>query len=171
MGGTMVKIRTGFVSNSSSASFIISAAILKQPLLELILNVAGYGKFSRTSFINDLKREQTQEEKYIKEQDLSKGKCLDLRRGWVNNSKQRLKVISKLLKLVRSQKSSDIAVLEKQLEHNGLHIQENNSGMTRITGYTAMWNGMEDAGPLIPLIISILKLEKVPHDFFVESDN
>ena len=126
----------------------------------------------RASFIEELKEHKIKEEKYLNEELLKKDSfpahLENVREHWIEMSNARIKRTIDTLSFVEDTKNSNEDCLEKQLEYNGLDAFDNGTGMTLVKGWTSMWNGMDDAGPIIPMLLAILKMKNIMHDFNVE---
>lgn len=173
-----MKIRTGFVSNSSSASFIVTVQAPKNKLLGLIAEECPYGLLSLSTYKEDLesriananemiikRTEQASEQfaegvwpdkKYYEE-------CVELER---ENLTRFMELQSRLGDTSLSRED----ILKDQLSFYNIEVDENMFGMTQFLEYKTMWNSVDDVSDRMKLIIAALTLIKVPLTVEVESD-
>lgn len=169
-----MKIRIGFVSNSSSASFILHTDFNKEEVIN-ILHKELPSLFNRENFKKELeeslelklnKRKEYEQKKQLKKEGKDVG-C-DLYDIWLPQVQDRIKFIKKALKDIDKIKEDELIAYICQYYQSPIGINE----MDKIcfSGWTTIWNGEESMGEFLTTIRNMF-LEKYPKKSMVEVQN
>ena len=156
-----MKIRTGFVSNSSSASFVITVK----------LSLADFCKelcfpFDVPGFERDIKAELRELKININKYKNSKDKLHQLWFEQYNDRAKFLKrVLSQLLKLSFTEK------IQRYFDFHGYTVQEDELENTMLSGWTVMYNSEDDMGQLFLDTIEKLNKKKIVYKLEVRDEN
>jgi len=158
-----MKIRNGFVSNSSSASFVLTIDMSVKDTLQF-LATHSEDLFSRTHLNAII-------EKSIEfcERELDPTGCKNmvfLRRN-KKQVRQEIKELRKMLKDVETY--NDAAVVLKVLTMSNYRITDNVFDQTEILGETSMYNGKESIREHLQTVIDTLEKHNIKLKYDVSS--
>lgn len=176
-----MKIRFGFVSNSSSASFVLEVRYPKEDFINLLLQEFPQ-YFDKANFkriilkrLNSTKQDIPKFEKMKEEIEEDKKAERKFRHSfmdmWLTRAEGDLLACNKLLSIV--DELSDKQLIYEVLKfHNYLPPYENALGDISIGGHTDMWNDESDMGPLLESIWKRLdnKYRHIKHRIQVYND-
>ena len=155
-----MKVRTGFVSNSSSASFTIQTTMTEDSFFEFLQESLGWSHFYKDTFERRLKhRVKTLNENIAEEkQNLIDDKENELESSlhelWKGQSEDSLKEVESILKRLPDMKEHD--VIKTILTYNGITISESLVKHIEVSAFTFMYNDMGDMGPMMIAILAAL---------------
>ena len=155
-----MKIRQGFVSNSSSASFILTVK----------LSLADFCKefcspFDVPEFEREIKAELKELKIHINKYKGSKDKLHQLWFGQYNSRSKELKqILSQLSKLSLAEK------IKKYFDFHGYTLQEDELGNTTVYGWTVMYNSEEDTGEIFLELQKKLDKKGIPYKVEVHDE-
>jgi hypothetical protein len=168
-----MKIRLGFVSNSSSASFTVVSNITKNDFLDLLARDNPF--YNRESVKKSIK---SWIDKYVKyhgelKEKLAKIPATDAKNSleqlWLNQNES---VIDKHTKiLMKFDSLTDAEVVTLLLDLSGYHVSEDIFNMVEISGSTGMWNGEEDIGENLIDIKKFLQERGYKIKLYVDCDS
>jgi len=164
-----MKIRNGFVSNSSSASFVLEIRKTKEDVINLLLKELSH-YFNRDKFkkrlLKAIKKDEDYRNKCLKEQAENKeAEEKGLKKPhwglydcWLPQIEGRLVQYNNLLKNFDG--ILDAQLVLEALTFYGYHPPYvNELGDFSIGGWTIMWNGDEDMGEVLLAIKTLLDLK------------
>ena len=151
-----MKIRSGFVSNSSSASFFLTVRVPVYGFATIFTKL--FPEFSKETFKVELKNRIIEVKKSISKITTN---TRDWEVHWITSNKKQLKGYKALLKSLENLEL-DKYVIEYFKFHN-YFIQQDTLGNTTLNGYTTMYNSDEDMGELFLEVVKRLKKNKTPH--------
>lgn len=168
-----MKIRTGFVSNSSSASFVLEIMVPQDKFVKSLFSYFQYGRFDKDHFISTIKddiEEKKERIEELKKEDTEKTRGKAMNELWLSQEEGKLKYLQGLLP--RLSTVSDSKLVQIILKYEGLNIHENELDNTEISGWTCMWNNIDDAGDMMKTLIAFVATEMplAKHRFQVIDD-
>lgn len=152
-----MKIRTGFVSNSSSASFVLR---VDMPLKDFAEEYSEEFCFSKKeNFRSKLKKDKAELEKSLKQyesdKDLEKKTFLKF---FIDNSKERLTVLDKKLQDIEFLSETDTII--DFIDYKGASV-EDKGYCIKFTGDTGMYNGFEDVPEIMRNILAMCAYKNI----------
>ena len=150
-----MKRRTGFVSNSSSASYIVQFLMDKSDFLELYRQHLWYAGIDE--FHDHLKETVGKYEKVLEEAKVSKESAeLHDQMGWTDGYKKRVKWLKKLSK--KWKKLTAKAQIRIYLGYHGIQLKGDEDMVTLNLG-TTMHNSYADVHPKVQEILTMILFE------------
>jgi hypothetical protein len=168
--GVLMKTRLGFVSNSSSASFVVSVvtSLDKEEFCNKLMRIGTYGALDVRDFVSELKCSIDDVEKQI-EEDAAEitgdpdGKLNGLRESWIEQNKKRLVSRREFLESVNLDDTDvgayDLSIFDYMLLYNGVVCTEENGVIQFVCG-TTMLNSLSDAPQMLKELITMMSFEK-----------
>lgn len=157
-----MKIRQGFVSNSSSASFVVTAKISKEAFMKLFLE--EYGSYPNIYY----SFEGTPINEHIKELEerISKYDTSGERKVEVFLKEQSENYLKELKELKEKLDGPDkIVGIEAYLTMRDIYVSEELAGIVRIDGDTSMFNDMRNVPKIMKEMIFLLAINKIELSF------
>lgn len=153
-----MKLRLGFVSNSSSASFVLHTKFSKDEIIEILCKELPK-LFNKDEVLKDLEGEIKRHRVSIKENLKSKeseksGGLYDL---WIGQSKSAIKDLQHQKKILKKKSLSKANLVRAVCVFNGIAFNVNQMEKACFSGWTTMWNGDEDMGELLLAIQNVLE--------------
>ena len=154
-----MKVRTGFVSNSSSASFVLEIKIPKDEFVKDLFGYFQYSRFDKNSFIRTIEDDIEEKKEHIEKlkDDSVDDSSKRMNELWLSQEQGKLKYLQGLLPQLST--VSDDKLVQIILKYEGLNIQENELDNTEISGWTCMWNNIDDAGEMMKTLIAYVATE------------
>ena len=149
-----MKIRHGFVSNSSSASFIVNIDMEPDKFLDEIYGHFNFSIMSRKKFKEFIENDNTKFKKYIeesKEREKDKKDTYHLTDIWRKDLKNHIIVNNRIIKNIG--KMTDRQLTEAVLSYNHIHLHRRTKSCELISS-TIMYNNAEDVPQLMQTIIT-----------------
>jgi len=164
-----MKVRLGFVSNSSSASYVVEIGLTKKDFIDFMFKEWGDKKFNKQKFIQVLNKEIKAEVcaiKKYKEKIEIDPKCIESL--WILQSESRLSSLEKILKKATEAYGKNLVGLIIEIE--GYKIHENIFNRVELSGFTTMYNDEGSMGKLLNEIIELVEEKFIKHRVHVEGD-
>ena len=151
-----MKRRLGFVSNSSSASFVIQTAMKECDFYDFIKETLGYSVFYRDDFEELLKNEIKKVKEEIAEYKKKDGyrDKYGIEKLWESQCRTRLGECKKLLK--KLPKMSEEELVRAVLKYRGVGLGIDLMGTISLSSFTTMYNDMDDMGEMMIKILAAL---------------
>jgi len=161
-----MKIRTGFVSNSSSASFVITATNMKKDdILEVLSTNLGWSVYNRSQIKKELEAEISACKKRLKEKS-EENPLKELHDFLEKNSLEDAQNF-----LEKIDEMSDNEVAERILLRCGITIFENKNNDTTLSHCVTMYNDIGDIGEAMAMMSTTLTFANINHTIGVYDDN
>ena len=155
-----MKTRRGFVSNSSSASFVVHVDMQPDGLLRDLIGHFEYSFLGKKGFINTIKEDITKLEGYIKQAKDNK--------PWISDLKMHIKIKKKMLEIVPGM--TDLKLAEAVLNYHHIFMAKRRH-CCELSSHTIMYNNSEDVPEVLQTIICHLAINhKGKYDVTVEND-
>lgn len=168
-----MKIRIGFVSNSSSASFILHTRFLPDEMHDvLVKDMTEF--FNKDRFKKELEKRLAETQSYLDKHNRDK-KINDMDKLyslWEKEYKQSVKRLNETLKGLEKI-SIQRSLVDYMLSYYNQDIITNQMGFACFSGYTTMYNDDNDMGEVLCAIRDTIEM-KYGHNFYmieVNSDN
>lgn len=161
-----MKIRTGFVSNSSSASFVLRVDLSLKDFVDEYSEAFCFSK--KNNYRSKLKKDKAELEKSLKQYESDK----DLERKtflkfFIDNSKERLIVLDKKLQDIEFLSENDSVI--DFIDYRGASVEDKESCI-KFTGGIGMYNGFEDVPEVIRNILAFCAYKNIRCHLEVVSD-
>jgi len=152
-----MKARIGFVSNSSSASFILTLNnIEKDNFVEDMFNEFSFDRLDKDRVLRGLE-EELEEFKRRAEEYTEKLKCIEkdnsMEAIWKSQCDGRIKNLEDLIKKIPD--LTNERFLMEVLMHNGISFTEKINRL-EFSNWTTMWNNIDDAGEFMKTLIAFM---------------
>lgn len=155
-----MKTRKGFVSNSSSASFVVHIDMEPISFLQDLIGHFDFSFLDKKGFINTIKEDIIKFEEYIKQAKDNK--------PWTSDLETHIKIKNKILK--RIPKMKDLELAEAVLNYNHIFMAKRRN-CCELSSHTIMYNNSEDVPQVLQAIICHLAINhKGKYDVTAESD-
>jgi len=170
-----VKLRSGFVSNSSSASFIITAFDGEnQSVVDALIEQFEYSIFDIDAIIHNMNEEIKDLKLKIKESESAEDKH-GFHKFWIEGYKRQIEDKQQIKDLVRDEqdfvkKELYKKNLSKILADKGIRYCVKDDAHV-FEGDTTMYNDLNDMPELMFKILTALKFAGLKCNLSVESDN
>jgi hypothetical protein len=150
-----MKIRHGFVSNSSSASYVLTLGIDFEEFVQNMLADFTYSIFSKRGFTCFIKKQIEMQEKFVKEtrSEIKEAKDknrLELHKIWLKESEDKVKYYNQLLKDMDLMSAKELVL--SILKENNIKLTVCPRNRIELRTWTIMFNDMCDFGELIHII-------------------
>jgi len=161
-----MKLRKGFVSNSSSASFIVTLTISEKKFQELLIEAFGYEYFSVDSFLkileSDLKEVEKQILKYNK--TIKKSNIPDILKNFkrwdLEKANSLTKQIAQVKKLNEETFEGKKELIEKILSYYEIFLTKEGEKLKLLSG-TDMFNSYEDVPDFLKILITMFNFKNI----------
>ena len=168
-----MKVRIGFVSNSSSASFVLHTRFTPDEMHEvLVKDMTEF--FNKNRFKKELERRLIEMQKYIDRHNQDKEGSTEykLYTLWEKEYKQNINLLKETLKDLENI-STQSSLVDFMLSYYKDEIQTNQMGFACFSGFTTMYNNDSDMGEVLCAIRDTIEA-KYGNNFYmieVDSDN
>lgn len=160
-----MKIRTGFVSNSSSASFAVVFKDSEENVLDYLLTSFCMFDLSRTELIDKITNEIKSDEKFVQ---ASEGKGIS--RVLIEDINKRIQLCKKYIRRIENA-VTDLEVVNIGLEYLKIDVQyDGSNNETRLEGWTTMWNNVDDLDEFMKLVVCQAVKDEKPIRIEVDKD-
>lgn len=166
-----MKIRMGFVSNSSSASFVLTVNLSVDDFLKTFYEEYRKQYLDRRIVRKYLEKGIKDKGKYITEQRKEKQKggiFKGLYSLWVSNANRQRHFLMRFLKDLNEMSDEQLSNL--WLLNTRVFVYKSLKKVCKIQTWTLMMNSMEDFGEGIQLVIKMLKKRNIEYSEEVLSD-
>jgi len=167
-----MKTRKGFVSNSSSASFIVGVDTSIDEFLDELYYEFNWSHFKVEEFQKELEKEIEFNEKYLEkfEKDLltESEDSKFLTNSAITQNKLRNECLKRLVESLS--KLSPRQLTTVILNHNRIMVCARKNGKCELSGWTVMYNSVADAPEFLHTIVFWLALTGRKHKVTVERD-
>ena len=155
-----MKTRSGFVSNSSSASFIVNVDKGIDEFLDELYNEFQYTNFRPEEFTKvvetDIKRNQEYIDKYEKDMEKEAERVRPLTKSAIEQCEGHNKGLRALLKNLP--KLSQRELVTTILNYNHVSLGARKNGKCELWSWTCMYNSSSDAPDFLHMIVFYLAL-------------
>ena len=159
-----MKIRNGFVSNSSSASFVLT---VKTPLSKFsTLFSQLFPEFSIKAFKKELRNSIKECKKRVAQYEKSED---GIHKLWLSQVQNRLQEDE--ITLLNLDKFSPKEQIQAYFEFYDYRLEEDELENTMLSGWTVMYNSDEDMGELFLKVVERLGKTKIKHKVEVDDEN
>lgn len=168
-----MKVRIGFVSNSSSASFVLHTRFTPDEMHEvLVKDMTEF--FNKERFKKELEQRLVEVQGYLDRhnQDKKTGTMDKLFLCWEKEYKESVKQLKEAIKDL-DKVITQSSLVDFMLSYYKDEIQTNQMGFACFSGFTTMWNDDSDMGEVLCAIRDTIET-KYGHNFYmieVDSDN
>lgn len=145
-----MKIRFGFVSNSSSASFVLHTDLSMEKFKELLSDLPEY--FGEENFKKEVNSLISKEEAWIRSLE-GKGDPGAIHNFWIDQTRSNISRWEKL----RDLNESGMDLIDAVLDFHNYSLEENQMKKASVRGHTSMYNDESDLGGLLLAIRDMLE--------------
>lgn len=170
-----MKTRAGFVSNSSSASFIVEIPNTNQKELRGILS-SIYNDWNASSLDWEIRKAKTQVNDWEKEMSsedyggiFPNEHLLDRERSYIENLED-IQVCVREDNDLDGEIALEIEFHKTYLKHTGIHLGETRTGYS-LTSHTCMFNDYTQVHKELQQLITLLAFSGTEFDCLVKSDD
>jgi len=132
-----MKIRNGFVSNSSSSSYIVKIRdTYWDEFCDIV--VAGDYSYTKDNLLKEIETDITRFEGYIKEEGIREGSV------FVEMNKEHLVQLNNWKEILTPEKISNEVLVEVALAHSGIKRDETHKDIVKLSCLTSMHNSFDE---------------------------
>ncbi len=140
-----MKIRSSFVSNSSSASYIINIQIDKEDFFGHLSNEYGWSLFGKDAFEEKVKRELTIEKKALKKSEKEKiDDSSTIDKVFEDQTKEHIKKLEPILEAIKPLDKYDREFIEIVLNYSHIDITKATDDEVELEYFTSMHNDFSE---------------------------